>query len=108
MDKILNNFEYLNLLCCCNKKTCKSIINSGNKSLIFAICECILNCLNGNINLNAKDKDLLKNHKSTLRYLASKNKPLKKRKSLLAQKGSDILPIVLPAVLSFLASFINK
>jgi hypothetical protein len=52
MDKIKNNLDYLKILSDCTKPMHNSIITSAKKDLIYTLCECVLNCMNGNINLN--------------------------------------------------------
>ena len=42
--------------------------------LISTICECILNCINGNINLDTETKIKLNRHKNVLRNLSVKKK----------------------------------
>ena len=34
----------------------KSIIENGDKDLIFSLCECVLNCINGNVSINSEAK----------------------------------------------------
>ncbi len=41
------------------------------------ICECVYNCLNGNIELNNEIKTKLKRYKNDLRNLVGRNKSLK-------------------------------
>ncbi len=81
----------------------KSMINSANKELINTICECILNCLNGNVTLKDSEKLQLSKYKYYLRQLLQKKTvSIKKKKQVLKQKGAGFLPIILSAVLSLL------
>ena len=86
LSKVKRNFESLKLISCCPKKLRNSIIKGGSKDLIETICECILNLLNGNVNLNETDKQKLEKHKTSLRNLL-KRKSLKEKKKVLIQKG---------------------
>ena len=52
MIRINKNIENIKILSKCNKKMRKSIIENGDKDLIFSLCECVLNCINGNEKLN--------------------------------------------------------
>lgn len=108
MKNIAENVDFLKVLCCCNKKLFKNIINGSNQKLILCLCECVLNCLNGNIDLNETEKHQLKKYKKVLRELIKKKISLKKRKQLLLQKGSGFLPIILPTVLSLLTDFLTQ
>jgi hypothetical protein len=81
----------------------KSLILGANKELIDTLCECILNCLNGNVQLSDDDKNKLYKYRNYLRQLLRKRDlSLKKKKGILVQKGSGFLPIILSAVLSLL------
>lgn len=103
MEKIIKNEKYLNILKDCNNCMRKSIINGGNKDLIHTICECVLNCVNGNVKLSNPDKAVLSKHKRKLRkLLKSKNSSLKRKKAILIQSGGSFLPIILSTILSSL------
>lgn len=102
MQNIKANLDNLNLLCKCNKKKIKSIISNSNKKFINCICECILNCLNGNVSLTKNEINRLKKYKNVLRKLLEK-KSLKHKKKLLIQQGSGFLPILVPSVLELLS-----
>ena len=107
-NRIEKNLEYLKILSKCNNKMRKSIIDNADKELISTICECILNCMNGNINLNEETKLKLKRHKNSLRNLLIKKKiSVKKKKNILKQKGGAFLPVLLSTVISGLASLFS-
>ena len=99
--KIKNILEQKHLLKELSKKKSrysKSIINRADSNLIKAICEGILNVLEGKVNLTELDKNKLKKYKFILRDLVKKG-PLKAKKNILIQKGGSILPFFLPSVL---------
>ena len=105
MNRLESKKEYLQILSLCNPKMRKAIIQNGDKELISTICECILNCINGNIDINTDTKQKLCRHKEILRKLIQKrNSSFKQKKQLLIQKGGAILPIILSTVLSGLVS----
>ena len=79
------NIEYLKILSQCNNKMRKSIIENADKELISIICECILNCINGNVNLDTETKIKLNRHK----------------------KGGAFLPLLLSSVIGGLASLLS-
>ena len=106
--KVEKNIEYLKILSKCNNKMRKSIIENADKELISTICECILNCINGNINLDTETKIKLNRHKNVLRNLLVKKKiSVKKKKHLLKQKGGAFLPLLLSSVIGGLASLLS-
>lgn len=51
----------------------KAIIKSGDKKLISAICEIVLNSLQGNFNINKSEFDKLSKYKKILRKLIQKS-----------------------------------
>lgn len=106
MKRIQKNLDYLKVLSCCSKKMSKSIISNGPKELIDAICECVLNLLIGNINLEQNQKDKLYKYRNSLRKLL-KNKNLKQKKQILVQNGG-FLQILLPSIISGLASIVSS
>ena len=108
-DKSLDNIrihkELLNILSHSKTKYKKAIIEKADKKLILAICDIIYNILNGNVNIDSETKNQLQKHKIFLRPLIEKASVKKKRK-ILQQKGGNILGIVLPALISAVASFL--
>ena len=61
MEYLKNNLPTLKLICNCTKKSnTKKFIFEGDYNLIRALNDCVLNTLNGNINLSKKDKKRLK------------------------------------------------
>ncbi len=86
----------------------KVILSNEDKDLINTICECVHNCLNGNIELNNEIKTKLKRHKYDLRNLVGRNKSLKIKKKILSQNGGAFLPLLLSTVLGGLSSIFSK
>ena len=109
MQRIKDNYAYLDLLAKCTKKDkLHNIIRNADKELILAIGECILNCLNGNINIDETTKRKLSRHKHELRESArsKKKSSIKTKKQILVQSGGSILPILLPIVTQALSSLL--
>ena len=71
------------------------------------ICECILNIINGQIKLSKEDFEKLKPYKNLFRKLLTKNTKIKEKKRLIIQKGG-FLQILIPAIISGLASIISS
>lgn len=107
MHKVQKNIELLKLLSICKNRMLKAVISASDKELILCLCECILNCLNGNVALGDKEKLKLKRYKTELRSLIEKRSSIKKKKNILIQKGSGFLPILLPAIISAIASLLQ-
>ena len=105
MEKLEKNIHILKLLSSCNKKLKKSLITKGDKSLILTLTECILNTLNGNIEISQKDREKLLKHKYTLRKTL-KVKSIKGKKVLL-QKGG-FLQYILPAAITVIISLLEN
>ena len=79
-----------------------------NKELVYCLCECALNVLQGNVKLQNKEKNHLKKYKRQLRDLSNKKIALRtKRKLLLKQKGGWVSALIAP-VLSTLAGLLFK
>ncbi len=55
----------------------KVILTNADEDLINTICECVYNCLNGNIKLNNEIKTKLKRYKNDLHKSVGRNKSLK-------------------------------
>ena len=83
-----------------------SLINSSNNEQINTICECILNLLNGNISLKDGERIKLSKYKLALRK-SLKKISLKDRKKVFVQNGG-FLQILLPSVITGLASIISS
>ena len=105
IGRLKRNMDYLKVLSCCDKKMRSSIINASHTDLINTLCECILNMLNGNINIKDEDKSKLSKYKNSLRKLLKKIS-FKERKKILVQNGG-FLQILLPSVITGLASIIS-
>ena len=81
------------------------MIKGANKNQIYALCEVVLNLLNGNINLEEKYLIKLHHKRKQLRELIKKNSI--KKKKYLVQKGGFI-QFLIPAIVSGLASIISS
>lgn len=89
-----------------NNKQRLVLLKSADRSLIKAICECILNIITGNVNISHENRKRLYKYKNFLRKLASPNKKRswQQRKRIIVQKGSGFLPLIIPPVMSILLS----
>lgn len=89
----------------------KICINIGDKNLIKAICDICSNILAKNIEISEIDRLKLKSYKKTIRELAQDSKisnhSIDKKKLIINQKGG-FLNILIPAVVSGIASLIGS
>ena len=110
MDKLKLNLDTLNSFCNCTKKAKQpkysKIIDKGSEELITVLNDCVLNTLNGNINLSEEDKQKLKKHKRFLRKIINSKKSSTKRK-ILVQEGFGFLPLILPGAITLLTALIE-
>ena len=84
----------------------KFVLNLKNCD-IYAISEIASNCLLGNIPLNNCQFKNLKKYKNILRKISNKKTALNLKKKIIIQKGG-FLNILLPSVLSLLATYIGN
>ncbi len=107
-ERVEKNVDFLKILSKCKSNMRTVILSNADKNLINTICECVHNCLNGNIELNNEIIPKLKRHKNDLRNLVGRNKSLKIKKKILSQKGGAFLPLLLSTVLGGLSSIFSK
>ena len=99
---------YLHVLVNGTAKQREGILRGADKELVYCLCECALNVLQGNVKLQGKEKHQLKKYKQRLRDLANKKIALRtKRKLLLKQKGGWVSALIAP-VLGTLAGLLLK
>ena len=104
MKHLRSHYHALHLLKGAAPKLRKTIILNGDKQLVNSICECVLNVLNGNIELSSCVKRKLRKHKNVLRKVVDKRVPILSKK-VIVQRGGFLLPL-LSAVLPALATLI--
>ena len=97
---------YLHVLVNGTAKQREGILRGANKELIYCLCECALNVLQGNVKLHNSEKDKLRKHKQRLRVLADKRVALGKKRELL-KKGGWVTALIAP-ILSSLAGLLFK
>ena len=64
-----------------DKQKCNRIIDEGGMDLVYCICDCVHNILQGNIPVTDEEKDRLKRHRHCLRELVNEKTSYKKRKA---------------------------
>lgn len=105
MENLEKNFKIIKVLASCKKGIRNKILKKADDTLILTICECVLNTLNGNINLPTPLVTKLNKFKKTLRLLTNSN--IKRNKKLLIQHGG-FLNILLPTALTAISLLLEK
>ena len=90
----------------CTKLNQKDLLKRAKGPFIIKICECILNKTQGRIKISDSDREKLKPYKNVFRKLTKKDTKIKEKKKLIIQKGG-FLQILIPAIISGLASIIS-
>ncbi len=108
-SRVYKRHNFLALLCENRNKPKQrnKLIDYANNKEIHAICEIILNVLNGNIKLANANIKKLKRYKTALRSLTYKKNSLANRKKTLKQHGG-FLSFILPAAIGLLSQLFRK
>ena len=80
--------------------------NNLNKELVLCLCECAKNLLKGCVPLSSKQKKALSRRKLSLRNLAKKKVPLKKKRRIIQTGG--FLGALLGPIISVLGSLFGS
>ncbi|KAF4523993.1 hypothetical protein B566_EDAN013835 [Ephemera danica] len=84
----------------------KAILQYADKNLVQTICECVLNVLLGNVQLDESQKKKFSKHKSLLRKIVKKKGNWKIKKKLLQKGGSFLIPLLAPVLGSLLSNLL--
>jgi hypothetical protein len=103
MNNLTDQLEILKVLS--QGRYNKDILKNADKKLISALCEIVYNVLENNINISESDLTKLSKYKKYLRKLVQRNS-IKEKRKILVQKGG-FLQIILPAVISGIASIVS-
>ena len=106
MQRFQKNKHLLLSVAKCKKKLRNAIFKNCDKEFIYAICECILNIVNGNITINKENYNKLKPFKNIFKKLLNKSS-LKSKKKILIQKGG-FLQFLIPALIEGIAIIASK
>ena len=114
MEKWTRQEPYLRAIAEGSPKQRRHVLNHADKQLLYCLCECALNLVEGSVALTTAEKKALARHRRKLLILACSNIPLKYKREVLRQRGSGKffqnvvapvlkqLPALLPAVIPFL------
>jgi hypothetical protein len=72
----------------------KTILQAGGKDVIYSLCECCKNILEGNVELTASQKSRLSKYKTPIRKLADRRVTLAEKQHILNQQGGFIGPLL--------------
>lgn len=110
--RIKTHAVLLKTLAHCTAKQRRALLKTADKGLIDAICECIVNVINGNIKISPTHRRTLSKHKQKLRKLSNRGTSFKERKRLLNQRGGFLIPLLMrlvgPAVGAIATAFTGK
>ena len=106
MHKIKKNSRLLKVISTSKKKLRDSIIKGSDKEFIYCICECVLNLMNGNLNIDKNTYYKLKPYKNTFKKLLKKSQ-LKDKKRIIIQKGG-FLQYLIPAVITSISTIVTE
>ncbi len=81
---------------------CKAIVGAADQDLIFCLCECAQNVLNGNVPLTKAHLKKLKRYRKDIRHLVKKRTSQHNKKKIL-QKGGLITALLAPIALEVLS-----
>ena len=105
--RMKRNWDLLRVLQKAPKAQRDAIIRSSSDDLVLAICEIIVNVLNGTVRLTPAQRKKLTIYKKILRSVADRKLKSSTKKRLLIQKGG-FLPAILTPVLAVVASLIGE
>jgi hypothetical protein len=107
-ERLKRNISCLHVLETAKKPLRDAIIHNSTKDLIWCICDCSYNFLNGNIPFTDQEEKKLLRYQNIIRYLAKKKRgELKEKKQLITQNGG-FLPLLLTPILSVAASLLTE
>ena len=105
------NRKLLEIVGECKKKLRNSIILNSDNDFILTIIKCVLNIMNGNVNLNDENFKILKPYNKTFKKLIKKKISLNNKRKIIVQKGGFLqffIPAIISAVGSIASAIITK
>ncbi len=106
-NRLIKNKEFLLLLSNCEKKIRDAVLNKCSKERILSIVECILNVINGNIQIDPESYEKLKPFNKIFKKILDKKNNFKIKRKLIVQKGG-FLQFLIPAIVSGIATIISS
>ena len=84
----------LKLLAKSSPKRRKTLLQAGGSDVIYSLCECCKNVLDGNVKLTLSQKKRLGKYKKPMRQLADRRVKLAAKQRILTQQGGFIGPLL--------------
>lgn len=108
-DRVRHYLPELQALAKSRPKERVKILKQGNSCFVKLLCEMVLNVLKGTVKLPDSHYKKLKPHKRLLLQVTKPLASVKQRREALLKKKGGILPVILPPLLTALATFaLNK
>lgn len=85
-----------------HKRKRQALMKMGGDDLTQCLCECVLNVIKGNVSLTKTQFKKLKRFKTPLRQLVNKKTSLRKKKTIIEQKGGRLLPNIITPIIKAL------
>lgn len=94
MQRLIDQEPFLRLLARSSPKRRKFLLKQATKEELTALFEICMNIRKNKINLSHNQLKKLKKHKALIRKLADKKVSLKRKKTLINQKGGAIGTVI--------------
>ena len=104
--RLKKHLELLKLLKKSKPAQRKAILKFADKELIYCLCECIENTLNGNVKLSSAKHHQLSKSAKVLRKIVDRKTKVPKKRDLLVQHGG-FLPALLAPILGVASGLIG-
>jgi len=107
-QKIRKHYPTLKKILHIRKAARSAAIKKCDRELIDCFSECAKNIINGRVQLTKRQYARLQRQKKDLRKLANTRTTLKKRRTILRQKGGFITSLLVPALVTLGSILMNK
>jgi hypothetical protein len=87
-QRLINHKEFLILISKCNKRLRNSLISNCSTKDLYSILDCVYNATQGIVKLSPLEFKKLKKFNKTFKLLLKSNINLKRKRTILIQKGS--------------------
>jgi hypothetical protein len=103
--KLHRNADAVSYLLRAGPKVRRVLIKEGRKELVNALCECVLNVLNGNVRVSDAQRRQLARYKKDLRTLVDRRPKLAEKKRVIQRGG--FLPILAKVLVPVLGQMLG-
>ena len=107
--RLRQNIPLLRVLRRATPKQANVLISKpNNRELVLCLCEIADNILAGTVKLSSRQKQILSNHKKTIRALANKSIKLSTKRRLLTRQKGGFFPAILTPALTVVAALLGQ